>query len=286
MNKNNRIIITIVLVCILLFLLSWGGTIRNRNESRTKEISQEEVQETHAPAQAKVFMESAEEGVPLTVENRAFLDGLINRFLEGDLEGAARLLEANPDAFITYPCMYLDGELKQEVTTGNGLVFLKPSIVYYGEFKDGVPDGSCTAISVLSLEEGKRYDYSYGSWKNGTMNGEGECGYRYYDGVTEDITVATSKKGQFKEDFMQGEITYSSTNAQGETADWQFQTADGVIVPDDRWVKEQDEKGEVRYKLLANGEEDHAYVLSESAIGEERWKNLIVFSQKERGGYN
>lgn len=286
MNKNYRIGITIVFVCILLFLLSWGGTIRNRKESQTEEISQKEEWVSKDPVQAKVFMESSEEDIPLSAENKAFLDGLISLFLDGDLEGAARLLVANPDAFITYPCMYSEGALKREVTSGNGLVFLKPSIVYYGEFKDGVPDGSCTALSVLTLEEGKRYDYSYGSWKNGRMNGEGECGYRYYDGVTKDITVTTSKKGQFKEDFMQGEITYSSTNSQGETAVWQFQTADGVIVPDDRWVKEQDEKGEVKYKLLANGEEDHAYVLSESAIGEERWKNLIVFSQKERGGYN
>ncbi len=39
------------------------------------------------------------------------------------------------------------------------------------------------------------------------MNGSGECGYRYYEGVTQDITVKTSKNGMFQEDLMQGEIS-------------------------------------------------------------------------------
>ncbi len=283
-EANIRIGVTIALVSLLMLLLSVAGTMRNSKEVQNKdkqlkktELSQ--IQEKDAPPP-----ETADTGISLTAANREFLEGLNGRLKEGDLEGAARLIEANGDSIAQFPCMYSEEMLKREIKDGTGIVFLKPTVVFYGDFKNGMPDGTVSAISVLSLEEGKRYDYSYGSWKNGKMNGSGECGYRYYDGVTQDITVKTSKNGMFEEDLMQGDITYSSTNRQGETAVWQFQTKDGVIVLNDRWIKETDAKGSVIYKLLANGEKDHAYALNERAIGEDRWRNLISFSQIEGGG--
>ena len=287
-EENIRIGVTIALVSLLMLLLSVAGTIRNSKEVQNKdkplkktELSQ--IQEKNIPPET-VVTEMADTGISLTATNREFLEGLGGRLKDGDLEGAARLVEANGDSIAEFPCMYSEGMLRREIKDGTGIVFLKPTVVFYGDFKNGMPEGTVSAISVLSLEEGKRYDYSYGSWKNGKMNGNGECGYRYYDGVTQDITVKTSKNGMFQDDLMQGDITYSSTNRQEETAVWQFQTKDGVIVLNDRWIKETDAKGAVIYKLLANGEKDHAYALSERAIGEDRWRNLISFSQMEGGG--
>lgn len=287
-EENIRIGVTIALVSLLMLLLSVAGTIRNSKEVQNKdkplkkmELSQ--IQEKNIPPETAVT-EMADTGISLTAANREFLEGLGGRLKDGDLEGAARLVEANGDSIAEFPCMYSEEMLRREIKDGTGIVFLKPTVVFYGDFKNGMPEGTVSAISVLSLEEGKRYDYSYGSWKNGKMNGNGECGYRYYDGVTQDITVKTSKNGMFQDDLMQGDITYSSTNRQGETAVWQFQTKDGVIVLNDRWIKETDAKGAVIYKLLANGEKDHAYALSERAIGEDRWRNLISFSQMEGGG--
>lgn len=288
-EENIRIGVTIALVSLLMLLLSVAGTIRNSKEVQNKdkqlkksELSQVQEKEIQAPETA--VTEMADTGISLTAANREFLEGLNGRLKDGDLEGAARLIEANGDSIAEFPCMYSEEMLIREIKDGTGIVFLKPTVVFYGDFKNGMPDGTVSAISVLSLEEGKRYDYSYGSWKNGKMNGSGECGYRYYDGVTQDITVKTSKNGMFQDDLMQGDITYSSTNRQGETAVWQFQVKDGVIVLNDRWIKETDAKGAVIYKLLANGEKDHAYALSERAIGEDRWRNLISFSQIEGGG--
>lgn len=283
-EENIRIGVTIALVFVLMFLLSVAGTVRNSKEAQIKETQLSKIQAQDAPAEKMAVTETQDPGISLTEADQEFLEGLTGRFKEGDLEGAARFVEENQDFSNEFPCMYFEGTLKREITDGRGLVFLKPTVVFYGDFKNGVPMGTAAAISVFSLEEGKRYDYSYGNWKNGKMNGGGECGYRYYDGVTQDITVKTSKNGMFEDDLMQGEITYSSTNRQGETAVWQFQTADGVIVRNDRWIRETDEKGAVIYKLLANGEKDHAYALSERAIGEDRWKNLILFSQNEGGG--
>lgn len=286
---NIRIGVTIALVSLLMLLLSVAGTIRNSKEVQNKdkqltksELSQ--IQKKDPPPPETAVTEMVDTGISLTAANREFLEGLSGRLKDGDLEGAARLVEANGDSIAEFPCMYSEEMLRHEIKDGTGIVFLKPTVVFYGDFKNGMPDGTVSAISVLSLEEGKRYDYSYGSWNNGKMNGSGECGYRYYDGVTQDITVKTSKNGMFQDDLMQGDITYSSTNRQGETAVWQFQTKDGVIVLNDRWIRETDAKGAVIYKLLANGEKDHAYALSERAIGEDRWRNLILFSQMEGGG--
>lgn len=288
-EENIRIGVTIALVSLLMLLLSVAGTIRNSKEVQNKdkqlrksELSQ--IQEKDAPPPETGVTEMTDTGISLTAANREFLEGLNGSLKDGDLEGAARLIETNGDSIAQFPCMYSEEMLIREIKDGTGIVFLKPTVVFYGDFKNGMPDGTASAISVLSLEEGKRYDYSYGSWKNGKMNGSGECGYRYYDGVTQDITVKTSKNGMFQDDLMEGDITYSSTNRQGETAVWQFQTKDGVIVLNDRWIKETDAKGAVIYKLLANGEKHHAYALSERAIGEDRWRNLISFSQMEGGG--
>ncbi len=287
-EDNLRIGITIALVYVLMFLLSVAGTVRNSKEAQIKETQIKEtqpskIQTQDTPAKKMAITETQDPGISLTGDAQEFLEGLTGRFKEGDLEGAARLVEANRDSLNEFPCMYSEGRLKREITDGTGLVFLKSTVVFYGDFKNEVPEGTAAAISVLSLEEGKRYDYSYGNWKNGKMNGSGECGYRYYDGVTQDIAVKTSKNGMFQNDLMEGEITYSSTNRQGETAVWQFQTADGVIVRNDRWIRGTDADGAVIYKLLANGEKYRAYALSERAIGEDRWKNLILFSQNEGG---
>ncbi|MDW2796014.1 hypothetical protein RZO55_00235 [Clostridium boliviensis] len=284
MKENYRIGVTIALVFVLMFLLSIAGTLRNSKEAKSKETKLSQIKVQDAPAKKREVVETADVLVSLTEADLEYLKGLEGCFKDGDLEGAARLVETNGESFHEFPCMYSEGEMKREITDGTGIVFLKPAVVFYGDFKDGVPEGTACAISVLQLEEGKRYDYSYGTWKNGTMNGSGECGYRYYDGVKEDITVKTSKSGMFQEDIMQGDITYSSTNRQGETAVWKFPVSDGVIVLNDRWIKGTDENGKVIYKLLANGEKDHAYTLSELATGEARWKNLILFTGKKRGG--
>jgi len=52
-----------------------------------------------------------------------------------------------------------------------------------------------------------------------------------------------------------------------------------VIVRDDRWIRDTEDNGAVIYKLTAKDDDIHAYALGESAIGENRWKNLIVFPQ-------
>lgn len=215
--------------------------------------------------------------ISLTEADRSFLDELIKTLGQGDLEGGARLLSDYEIPWKEFPCMY-DGEvMKTDVFASHGLVFTKSSTLFYGDFSDGMPQGSCTALQVLDLEEGRRYDYAYGIWEKGELAGEGECGYNYYDGAGPDIARKNAKKGMFKDNRMEGEITYTSTGEDGITSTWQFSVADGVIVIDDKWLKSTDSAGAVIYKLTAQEDPARAYTLSGSAAGEERWKNLISF---------
>jgi len=274
-KESLHILLWVGLIALLLLLLSVAGTLRNEEPS----ADYTEAETAEAKVMAEPLQETSLAGIPLTSDDKEFLNRLTELFDQGDLEGAARVLNGYEIPWKDFPCMYDGTAMKTEISSGKGLVFIKSSTVFYGNFLSGKPEGTGTALQVLELEEGKRYDYSYGTWVSGKMNGDGECGYNYYDGVTEGITKLNAKRGVFKDDMMQGEITYTSTNAEGESAVWQFLVADGVIVRDDRWIKDTEDSGAVIYKLPAKDDDIHAYALGESAIGENRWKNLIVFPQ-------
>lgn len=274
-KESLHILLWVSLITLLLLLLSVAGTLRNEEPS----ADYTEAETAEAKVMAEPLQETSLAGIPLTSDDKEFLNRLTELFDQGDLEGAARVLNGYEIPWKDFPCMYDGTAMKTEISSCKGLVFIKSSTVFYGNFLSGKPEGTGTALQVFELEEGKRYDYSYGTWVSGKMNGDGECGYNYYDGVTEGITKLNAKRGVFKDDMMQGEITYTSTNAEGESAVWQFLVADGVIVRDDRWIKDTEDSGAVIYKLPAKDDDIHAYALGESAIGENRWKNLIVFPQ-------
>lgn len=278
-KENLRIILWIGFITVLLLLLSIAGTIRNEKEYEESAGDYTEVGKAEAKALAAPLEEVSSDEIILTSGDEEFLTGLTELFDQGDLEGAARVLSGYEIPWKDFPFMFDGTRMKGEISSGKGLVFVKASTVFYGNFVSGKPEGECTALQVFELEEGKRYDYSYGTWVKGKMNGNGECGYNYYDGVSEGITKLNAKRGAFQDDLMQGEINYTSTNAEGEAAVWQFYVADGVIVKDDRWIKDTDESGGAIYKLMAKDDDIHAYILGESAIGEDRWKNLLVFPQ-------
>lgn len=276
-KENLRIIFWIGIITVLLLLLGMEGTIRNREEYAESSADHSAAQKAAPQVLNETLGETLSDEILLTSGDKEFLTRLTQLLDQGDLEGAARVLNGHELPWKEFPCVYDGSGMKTEISSGKKLVFIKPSTVFYGDFRAGKPDGACTALQVLELEEGKRYDYSYGTWGNGKMNGTGECGYNYYDGVGSGITKGNAKKGAFKDDLMQGEITYTSTNAEGEATVWQFKVADGVIVKDARWIKDTDDSGAVIYKLTAMDDDVHAYTLRESAMGEDRWKNLIVF---------
>ncbi len=269
MKENKRTLAAIGLSTVLLLVLGAAGSAKNEKAA----LKRESQKETFAVSAAREALAE----ISLTPEEKEFLDQLTAQMDSGDLEGAARTLSGYKIPWNEFPCMYDGTAMTAEVSEGKGLVFIKASTVFYGDFEEGSPQGNCTALQVLELEEGKRYDYSFGTWDKGKMAGEGESGYNYYDGVTADVTKMNIKKGTFQEDLMEGGVTYTSINAAGEETIWQFQVNGGVIVPDDKWIMETDGSGAAVYRLMAEGEEVHAYTLSQSAMGESRWKNMIVY---------
>ena len=277
-NGNLQTLISLSLAVVLLYGLSNTGFFRE--EKKTK-LDVETTKETES---VKTLLNTILNKIPFTATDKEILLKLSNQFSEGDLEGAARVLYEYEAPFNEYPFFFDGNTIKTKLGTGKGLVFLKSSICYYGELVDGKPHGRGTLLSVLKLKEGKRYDYSYGLFQNGQMNGEGECGYHYYDEMEQEVAVKTAKKGMFLKDLMEGEIVYASTNASGDTAQWQFQVKDGVIVPDDRWIQDLEEDGSLVYKLPEKEDKEHVYLLTEGGIKESRWKNLIVFDNLIKGG--
>jgi len=273
-RENLHILLWIGLITVLLLLLSVAGSIRN-GEKPSQDITEAEKAEPRAVAVP--LNETLSDEIILSSGDKEFLTQLTWLFDQGDLEGAARLLNSYDIPWKEFPCMYDGAAMRGKISSGKGLVFVKASTVFYGNFEYGKPEGECAALQILELEEGKRYDYSYGTWESGKMNGNGECGYNYYDGVAEDVTKLNAKRAVFKDDLMQGEITYTSTNAEGGASVWQFQVSDGVIVKDERWIQDRDSSGAVIYKLMAKDDDVHAYTLGENAMGEVRWKNLILF---------
>lgn len=279
-QENLRVLAAILLTALLLLILAVAGTLRNGK------MAQNQTEAAILKADASKNLENStattpkkdSKDIPLTQADQEFLNSLMEYFDSGDLEGAARLLDGYEISWSEFPCMY-DGTAMSKTLLGTkGLIFLKSSTVFSGEFLNGRPEGSCTALQVITLDEGKRYDYSYGTWSGGKMNGSGASGYNYYDGAIGDINRKSAKEGVFKDDQMEGEVTYTSTNTAGETTKWKFQTLAGKIVLDDRWIQENDSQSGNVYKLMADQDEKHAYTLSESSIEEDRWKNFIEFS--------
>jgi hypothetical protein len=279
-QENLRVLAAILLTALLLFILAVAGTLRNgkmeQNQTEAAVLKADASNDSERSQIASPKKES--EDIPLTQADQEFLNSLKGYFESGDLEGAARLLDGYGISWSEFPCMYDGTTMSKKILGTRGLVFLKPSTVFSGEFLNGKPEGSCTALQVITLDEGKRYDYSYGTWSGGKMNGSGASGYNYYDGAIGDINRKSAKEGGFKDDQMEGEVTYTSTNTAGETTKWMFQTLAGKIVLDDRWIQENDSQGGIVFKLMADQDEKHAYTLSESSIEEDRWKNFIEFS--------
>lgn len=204
---------------------------------------------------------------------------LFQELSQGDLEAAARRLEEQAGLFagLYYETMgerpyRFDGEAFWEELPGKGMVFAGPSLVFFGDFGEKGPEGDCLALQAVSLSA-PRYDYARGSWRDGKMEGEGETGYRYYQESPEGEPVFASRRGEFSQDRMEGEVSYQTQDQEGGAAQWEFWAAGGVVQADQGW-EHDGEAGE--YRLLSEDGKNE-YVVKEEAIGEASWRNLLVW---------
>lgn len=263
-----------------------GYARASMEESIHRAERESEERERQASIEESQIEETAVHEIELTYMEEQLLLLLERKLQENDWEGAARVLNENEEAFQNLffgkladkTCLF-DGQIMKDEADGRGLVFQKAGTVFYGDFQEGVPSGWCVAIQAISLEEGVRYDYSVGTWADGVMEGEGECGYDYYEGVTGDGAKKTVKKGNFSRDRMVGEITYTSVSGDGGSTSWTMTVADGVIVPDERWISDTADDGAPVFRLMADTDDVHAYVVKADDMKEVRWKNMIVWGE-------
>lgn len=219
-----------------------------------------------------------QETLPQLADSQIELLEQIENAIEHDrLDEAAKLmLDHGERLWVLYhdvlggePYLFSDGQLSDELE-GEGLVFRKPSTVFYGEFADGRPEGQVTAMQVIRIDY-PRYDYSSGIWSKGQMNGQGTVGYHYYEGVGEE-NRAVSRTGTFVKDKMDGEVIYSTTNAEDAVATWNMTVEKGNLVLDEQWTFDEEKK---TYQLVTNEYGGHAFVTSEEAAKSMMFENMI-----------
>lgn len=224
-----------------------------------------------------------EPAVPsLDEDQKAILEDVVRLLEEDNLqEAAACILDHEQKLqYLFYQVMegkrylYKDGVLSEELE-GKGLVLKKPLSVFYGTFQNGLPQGEGIALQGIYLE-GMRYDYSHGLWEQGTMNGEGVVGYHYFQGSQGEENQAVQKEGNFVMDLMDGDITYRTTNSDGETTIWDMTASQGKTKLDARWVREEEKQD---YYLPSNQNSSHTYVLPDSAVDEVRWRNMLLWEE-------
>lgn len=307
----------VAVIAVLLLVLSILGNVRISGYLKAsmeesihqveREIASKEVQESIEESKME---ETAVHKISLTYTEEQLLNLLEGKMHANDLEGAARVLNENDTAFqdlffgklADETCLYSSpndseggfphsspidaqgadphtGGVMKDEADGHGLVFQRAGTIFYGDFKDGKPSGQCVALQAITLDDGVRYDYSVGTWTDGVMDGAGECGYDYYEGVTGDGAKKTVKKGNFADDLMEGEISYTSVNGDGESTSWTMTVENGVIVPDARWISDTSDDGTPVFRLMADTDDVHAYVVEADAMEEVRWKNMIEWGE-------
>ncbi|MCB7318370.1 hypothetical protein [Lacrimispora sp. 210928-DFI.3.58] len=266
-NRRNRIPILVLALALGLQGCAGGTTGSNRDAGQAEEAVETE--------------ESLSQEVPVLEKGQSeILKELSEALDQGRLKAAAEIMEKEQETLVSliYETMdgqrYLwDGEMLKADIEGKGLVFIKPSCLFYGNFKDGRPEGRCEVLQTVNLDA-PRYDYSQGLWEQGKMEGMGRTGYCYYEKAPAGEAESVCKSGMFSKDKMEGEITCESTG--GEGSRFHMTVRAGVVELDDRWAYLEEEK---EYQLLSKENKGHAYILSEEQAALDMWKNILVWEE-------
>lgn len=243
--------------------------------------------------------------VVLTEEEKVFLREVQQEFDENDLDGVLVSLIGTE---ITYaPNGWVEAEFENHLTdiyqelsekaawepeerlailmeddihavpAGSGSGFcLKGDKLYYGELKNGLPDGTGICYAVVH----SYYSYSEGNWKEGYADGIIISGIPYYyeEGQKEYVGEWETREGNYKAGRADGplELTFDylgeedETGLTSETRNAVCELKDGQVVMDDHWKK--NERG--RYELL--NEAGKGYIVNYDAKGLKRLGRVAI----------
>ena len=234
----------------------------------------------------------ADGGLPVSKEEAELLSSLYSAMAAKSYVEAAQIMNDHEtefeilteetlqgEKFCYYEVRQTDGanekkmERLSETGTENGLVLSRYNTVFFGEFKNGKPEGEAAAIQTMILDE-PRYTFASGHWTDGKMNGEGKTGYHYYENAPESGLVYTEKAGNYLDNQLDGVFTYVTENGAGERLTWEIQAVNGSTVLTEDWVHFPFRK---EYMLSAKESEERAYVLTEERASAVIWNNLITW---------
>jgi len=108
------------------------------------------------------------------------------------------------------------------------------------------------------------------------MEGDGHTGYCYYENSPRGEARDVCKTGRFSGDRLEGEVTYTTLNQEGETSTWKLEVKDGTVQLDDRWIYIE-ERGE--YQLMSQEDDSHAYIMDEKLADQPVWINLLAWEE-------
>ena len=265
-----------VVLCVAAVVAACGS---KRGEAQSTAV----VVKTTAPIQKEL---------PVSEDEALLLSDLYRAMVRGDYDEAASVLNENETKFDTMMLRTLKGEKYSyyewnegdgsvirimEPLTGSsdfeGMVLTRYNTVFYGSFVGGKPNGEGAAIQSMILDH-PRYSYAEGTWKDGKLHGEGRAGYYYYQDVPKSGLIRTEKKGNYKDNLLDGTFLYLTENANGEKLTWEMKAVNGVTVISENW-----EHYPYRREYMLGSVEDPArcYVLSEDKTAIVLWNNLILW---------
>lgn len=289
-----------------IIILAAAGTIDRRGRSPGKP----DTEETQAAAdiarsgtEPSFATEPETPSVITSAAEKVLLDALYTSMEEADYVRTARLINENQDRLTTLVNETLDRELYlyfretsgelsdgeagdtdslkgekrlerlEETEASYGLVVSRFNTVFFGNFTEGKPHGTCAAVQAMILEE-PYFTFAVGQWEDGKMSGKGSCGYQYYVAVPKGRFHMTKKEGTFVRNLLDGPFTYTAENVEGESLCWSMEAREGVTVLDDSWIYYPSTK---EYMKGSDEDEGRAYVLAEARAAAVLWSNLIIW---------
>ena len=236
------VIVVLLLVVGILGNVRISGYLRASMEESIHQVEREIAsKEVQESIEESKIEETAVHEIALTYTEEQLLKLLEEKLRANDLEGAARVLNENESAFQDL----FFGKLADEIC------------LYDGSVMKDEADGFGLVFQRAGTDGAKK----------------------------------TVKKGTFSNDLMEGEITYTSSrqtpergtfpddSGSGESTTWTMTVEKGVIVPDARWISDTSDDGTPVFRLMADTDDGHAYVVEADAMKEARWKNMIEWGE-------
>ena len=119
---------------------------------------------------------------------------------------------------------------------GTGLAIYEDNTYYFGEWKNGLREGSGMWIRIYPDQAGTVDGYSgvlehqySGNWKNDLPNGEGQEHFTYDTAQITNPATICNVMGEFKDGYYNSEMLIMLIDSDGETQDWYGTAKMGVF---------------------------------------------------------